>query len=266
MAETASRPRSARSARDGDTNLAPLRIHYFRRMKPNRVYPWTVSWPSAAKADQDLTLRLLIAGAQVVPAEQTLRAGDSKAQVVFHVTPIAKGWLKGQRLEVLAGGRKIQEIPLASKVISQRRTLVLFFLAFFVPFIIWNYFHFTLIQFRPADHKNRTDTFIDTPNVIKKTDEMVANFKDVADPPRAVKDILPQAVKDTLDDHTHRVVVSFYIEICKSLREYKAGFYLGLLFFILALFSWFFSRQVSKTAQGRPLPLGQGSSRAADDD
>src|SRR5262245_1580340 len=268
MAETASRTRPAIAARDegrGDTGPAPLRVSYYCRMKPHRVYPWTVIWqqgPNTRRGpDQDVTLRLVIAGAQVVPAEQTINASHAQAKATFFVTPIAKGWLKGQRLEVLVGGRKVQEIPLASKAVSQCRTLILLFLTFFVPWFVWTYFEFPSFMYRQKVLKvDETTHIIRTEKIIKAEGgtEVVAFVKDAVGPPEALKEILPEGVTEVMEKELPKTVGGFYVEFSKTLRENKIGFYSGVLLLILTLFSWFFCRQVSKTVIGRPIPLTAG--------
>ena len=171
-----------------DSGLGSLRVSYYHRMKPNRVYPWTVTLPDARRgADEDVTVRLLMAGAQVVPAEQPLQNVDGQAKATFFVTPIAKGWLKGQRLEVLVGGRKVQEIPLASKVVSQRRTLILSGGSVSrSPWLVWYGFHFSLLDYR-AEAKGK---FVNNAQNIDVTNEMISYVKE-AIAPKEAKEFLP---------------------------------------------------------------------------
>src|SRR5689334_4542121 len=146
MADIAARAKlrttPARDEERSDSNLPPLRVRYYRLMKPNRVSTVEVYWPKSAKlprdtqARGDLTVRLIVAGAQVLPSEQTMNPAQPGAKAVFYVTPLAKGWLRNEKLEVLSQGRKVQEIPMASKVVSQRLTWFLLFCTFFVPWFI----------------------------------------------------------------------------------------------------------------------------------
>src|SRR5688572_29933558 len=110
-------PPPVRSASSrSEPSLPSVEVSYYRRMKLQRVYPFVVRWrKGAAPAPREkVTLRLLMAGAQVLPTEQTLDAGKPDAQETFYVTPLARGWLRAQRLEILHNGRKVQELPLAS--------------------------------------------------------------------------------------------------------------------------------------------------------
>ncbi|HYT87844.1 MAG TPA: hypothetical protein VEL76_03920 [Gemmataceae bacterium] len=138
--------KSAASASESSrsTALPQIQVRYYKKMKAHRVYPVVVSWKQAGKgragSGNPVLLRLVMAGAQVVPSEQPLDPADGAARATFYVTPLAKGWLRGERLEVIQGGRKVQEIKLPAKVNSQRKTWLLFFLTFFIPFFVVPYF------------------------------------------------------------------------------------------------------------------------------
>src|SRR5262245_28961059 len=124
-----------------ENTLGPLQVRYYRRMRLQRVYAAVVSWPdrgdrSPPAGTPPVTVRLLMAGAQIVPSEQTLDAADPDARATFYVTPLAKGWLRHERLEVLVGGRKVQEVPLPAKVTSQWATIALLILALVIPWFL----------------------------------------------------------------------------------------------------------------------------------
>src|SRR5207253_2462625 len=98
-------------------------IRYYRRMSRQRVYNVTVGWPKPGAGrtkppagTPPVTVRLLMAGAQVVPSEHTLDPNRADAQATFYVTPLARGWLRNEKLEVLIQGRKVQEMRLPAKV------------------------------------------------------------------------------------------------------------------------------------------------------
>ncbi len=131
--------RAAASGRDSSRAgpaVPRVQVRYYSRMRPNRVYPVVVSWKGAEGATGPVTVRLLMAGAQVVPLEQTLDPQEPKARVTFHVTPLARGQLRGERLEVLQDGRKVQEIRLPSTVTTQRATWVLLLLTLLVAWFL----------------------------------------------------------------------------------------------------------------------------------
>jgi hypothetical protein len=144
MAEIATKGKTrnmpSRDDEHTDATLPPLCVRYYRLMKPHRVSTVEVYWKKAPKplgeARGEVTLRLIVAGAQVLPSEQTMSAARPDAKAVFYVTPLAKGWLRNEKLEILSQGRKIQEIPMATKVVSQRLTWFLLFCTFFVPWFI----------------------------------------------------------------------------------------------------------------------------------
>src|SRR2546428_3012168 len=137
-------PRSVppRESRPENT-LPPLQIRYYRRMSRQRVYNVTVGWPKSRPkppaGTPPVSVRLLMAGAQVVPSEHVLDPNKADAQATFYVTPLARGWLRSEKLEVIVQGRKVQETRLASKVCSQRMTAVLLLLTLIVPWFILNY-------------------------------------------------------------------------------------------------------------------------------
>src|SRR5947207_865510 len=74
---------SKESARS--TAAPQLQVRYYKKMRPNRVYPVVVGWkPTGAgrsSAGNPVLLRLVMAGAQVVPAEQPLDPADPDAKV-----------------------------------------------------------------------------------------------------------------------------------------------------------------------------------------
>lgn len=118
-----------------------LGVQYYRRMKQARVYPVTISWrerPKPIGSIKNVTLRLLAAGAQIVPSEQTLDASRPELKATFFVTPLARGWLRAQRVEVVVAGRKVQEIPFASRVTCQCWASFWFIMAVAAPILlIW---------------------------------------------------------------------------------------------------------------------------------
>lgn len=133
---------AGRPARTSANTLSPLRITYYRRMHRQRVYPVTIGWNSKDRAPagaKPVKLRLLMAGAQIVPTEQTLDPAKTDGVANFYVTPLARGNLYGERLEVLIDDRKVQEVPLSCKVTSQRMTLFLLALAFIIPTLMLHY-------------------------------------------------------------------------------------------------------------------------------
>jgi hypothetical protein len=120
-------------------SLPPLKVNFPRQMKIQRIYPVRVSWQGGdgfrTGGVRQVTLRLLMAGGQVLPVEQTLET-SSDAVATFYVTPLGRGWLREQRLEVVVQGRKVQEIPLASKVTSHCWTKFFVLMMFVAPWLL----------------------------------------------------------------------------------------------------------------------------------
>src|SRR4051794_20293229 len=127
------RPAAQPSAAYGRSAGSPhIQFRHYRRMRPNRVYPFVVSWRESGRGTGPVVVRLVMAGAQVVPAEHTLDPAHPGDQVTFHVTPPARGQLRGERLEVVQDGRKVQELRLPCKVTTQRLTWFFLFLTLVV--------------------------------------------------------------------------------------------------------------------------------------
>ena len=126
--------------RSSDT-LHPLQVRYYKRMRRGRTYAVEVGWRSAERgvAARPVTLRLEVAGAIVVPAEQVLRPADPEDAVTFYVTPLGKGKLRHQTIEVRYDNAKIFEMPLRSRVSTQRFTLFLLIMTFLAPWLLTNY-------------------------------------------------------------------------------------------------------------------------------
>ena len=120
-----------------------LRVRYYYRMKPQRVYPLVVEVPrgSAASAPvpEPVVVRPRIPGAHVVPAEQALDVNRAGNQVTFHVTPLARGRLPGPCVELLQHGRPAGAIGLRMKAVTQRRTWFLLLLTVLIPAVLYYY-------------------------------------------------------------------------------------------------------------------------------
>jgi len=127
-------PSAMRESAAVEAALPSLRVRYFRQMKARRVSTVEVGWRNSDRPRTGaVTVRLFAPGAQVAPSEIGLDASKPDAKAVFYVTPLVKGWLRGEKLLVLSQGRKIQEMPLASKVVTQGLTW--FFLYTAVAFL-----------------------------------------------------------------------------------------------------------------------------------
>jgi hypothetical protein len=227
-------------------------------MRPNRVYPFVVSWKGGARAAAPVTVRLVMAGAQVVPAEQTLEPGGD-GRVTFNVTPIARGWLRGERLEVLKDGRKVQEIRLPCKATTQWPTWVFLLLTIFVAWWV-------VPIFTDPTKEPRTPTeqdILEGNPVMNDEGSKAITIRVKRYLPRllpAVEHYLPKQVAQNLTkDVPEQIGASVYILYDYEVNQHYpiAESLLGLLI-LLTLLSWFIHLERRKRRVGRPLPAGGG--------
>jgi hypothetical protein len=125
---------------------ADLRVRYYFRMKLQRVYPLvvevprgTAARPVAGHAPDPVIVRAVVPGAHVVPAEQRLDVTRPGETAKFYVTPLARGRLPGPHVEVFQHGRRIQDIPLRMKGVTQRATWILLALTLLLPAVVFYY-------------------------------------------------------------------------------------------------------------------------------
>jgi hypothetical protein len=136
-----------------DRKKKPLHFRYHTVMKPQRIYPLTVEVPTSRKDGEAggvgtvIVVRPVIAGAQVVPAEQRLDTSEPENQVTFYVTPLARGRLPQARVEVFAPGQAPQDVPMPMKAMTQRLSWLLLVLAFVLP---WFMVKITKGDWRPS--------------------------------------------------------------------------------------------------------------------
>src|SRR5262249_44845369 len=162
---------------------------------------------------------------------QPLDPAKPDAKAVFYVTPLAKGWLRHECLEVLLGGRKVQEMPLATKVTTQHMTWALLILAFLVPWVLYNY-----VQNSP----------LETAIVGKTPGEALAIkiAKVVPDTPALIKDNVP-FIHDRLIDFREHVIGGSYnlLWTVSNGKDARGGiplpFFSACVLLLLAILSWF---------------------------
>jgi hypothetical protein len=122
----------------------PLRFRYYFVMRLQKVFPLTVEAPDRttpeALAVGALTVRPIIPGALVVPAEQTLDLTKPNSKADFQVTPLARGRLRGASVRVSQQGKPLGEVHLGMKGASQRLT---WFLAVMTLLFPWWLVHVT---------------------------------------------------------------------------------------------------------------------------
>jgi hypothetical protein len=255
MAGAAAKGRTAGAA------LPPLVIRYMRRMKRQRVYSYEVSWSRKPAADRQVVVRLVAAGAQVVPAERAL---EPAGKALFYVTPLVHGPLRAERLEVLVDGRKVQELPLPGRVVSQRSTWVLLALTFLVPWLWSTYVVGDDRSYAPGTelHAYLTGQRVvkarkgETGQTSSKSDSTASHFvkqlneweRDIrgldSSDPTYVNDVIKN-VTDNLDglhglDWQQNIPIGFYL-------------FAGLL--LLTLISWFLHRDKRRRRLTPPVPL-----------
>jgi hypothetical protein len=227
-------------------------------MRPNRVYPVVVSWRGGARAAAPVTVRLVMAGAQVVPAEQILEPGGD-GRVTFYVTPISRGWLRGERLEVLQDGRKVQEIRLPCKATTQRLTWLLLLLTIITA---WWIVPLLTDEAEELIKPSEQDIIQGNPKQYDKGAKALT---------RRVKSYLPRmlpaAEKYLPEDVTRNLVKDIPEQVGSSiyvLYSYEtmdrmpiAEAILGVLI-LLTLLSWFMHLERRRRRVGRALPVGGG--------
>jgi len=267
MAESVARKSNApqRAAKEPrrHANEAPyLSIRYWKKMRMNKVYPILVSFAGKGEAEP-VTVRVVMAGAQVVPAEQVMDPANPGEKATFYVTPIAQGGLRGERVEVLQNGRKIQEVRIPCKVNSQRSTLVWLFLAFFIPWLFLHYFQYAPIGYTPPTE------FDGTPANVRKPWEKYAID---ADANGHAYDKRADRIKHFFEDNMPKVDIDPDInKMYKEAQDYPrigyldlfdfynrslgqpVPFYLFCFLLLVTLISALSRREARKTAYSKPL-------------
>lgn len=239
MAQGSARKRAAPApagyARGRNENmLPPLRVTYYRQMRRQRVYQATVSWYNGSKMRppsgvEPIRVRLIIAGAQIVPSEQVLDPSDPEAAVSFYVTPLADGKLRAEHLEVLIQGRKVKEVLLPARVVTQRRTWMMLLLAVLMPWMI--------------------NTYVRPP----AAGEMVPLEAKDFNLPKYVTTRVPQ-LPDMLNNvsvYTTAALHSLHEQVKSDILEvyWCAGF------LVLTVLSWWMRLSKRKRRVGNPIPL-----------
>lgn len=285
------RSASQRSAGSSAGALPALRVRYYKRMRQNKVYPVVVGWKSR-KGGGDSTptqVRLIMAGAQVVPSEHTLDPSDPDAKVTFYVTPLAKGWLRGERAEVLQNGRKVGELRLPAKVNSQRLTLLLLVLTFLLPWLLNQFFTHRLVE--DVDPPKMTTQ--ETSRLQELNDKLEKEPNELTDEEKATLKKLDSKDKETANKRTlrdgevlaHRirsvspeifpqveeyggkeaagrvtdlpdVLGSFYTIAYLEYAKYHIPYYTFWVLLLLTLLSYVRHREKRKTRTGKPIEVG----------
>jgi hypothetical protein len=256
----------AGAAAGSQRSLPPLVVSYMRRMKPQRVYSIDVRWQHAAKpavSSSSVVVRLVMAGAQVVPSERTMDPGRPKERAQFYVTPLARGWLRGERLEVLVDGRKVQEIRLPSKAVSQRATWALLLLTILLPWQWSSWIQGT----KKSEIAGKQETKKDDPPGNQAAGALAQNFPPLPDVVVEYTEKLPEgqlrSFVENLEDTPGLVKACLNWLHYKSLDSQKQGYPLpGLIAYgmlALTLVSWWLHREKRKRRAGQPIPMPEAT-------
>jgi hypothetical protein len=235
-------------------------------MRPNRVYPFTVSWKGGGRGSgEPVVVRLLIGGAQVVPVEHTLDPAKPDDRATFYVTPLAKGWLRGERLEVVQDGRKVQELRLPCKVTTQRLTWVLLLLTIVVAWWIAPAIAEPIKEYPDPTTQQELEGIKPLPlNPAKSMEKRLSRYLPHVLP--AFRQYLPKDIGNNVARSLESVpeyIGSFYMVIYNY--QYVDGWPIaeGLIavMILLTLFSWFIHLERRKSRVGKPVA---GSAREED--
>jgi hypothetical protein len=245
-------------------------VRYWKRMRIHTVYPVVVRTSGGEGNGELLTVRLVMAGAQVVPAEQTIDPASPADTVTFYVTPLAHGGLRGERLEVLQGGRKVQEIRTPSRVTSQKGTLVWLFLALFIPWLLLHFFEYSPIGYQNPIKDDGTEVYVRRPW------ERYKSYKPGSDellpdrPSRVMTEFIEDNTFDLKEwtglDKKNDIVVFYedarkfpekaYLHLFEQYHVLKLPlpFILFVVFMFIALISFLARTQARRKVYGKPLP------------
>jgi hypothetical protein len=255
--------RSPSPARDASRPSAvpQVKVSYYRRMRPNRVYPFVVTWKGGARGSgEPVTVRLVIAGAQVVPVEQTLDPAKPDDRATFNVTPLAKGWLRSERLEVVQDGRKVQEVRLPCKVTTQRMTWVLLLLTLVVAWWIVPVITEPVREYKALTEQQELTGAKPQPYTPGKSMEMrISRYLPHALP--AIRQYLPKDLGNNVAEGLESVpayIGDFYMLIHNKqvVENWPIAESLLGLMILLTLLSWFTHLERRKARVGKPAAGG----------
>lgn len=106
-----------------------LRTLFYRKMRHERVYPLIVRTTDAGTGVRpvaaEIVVRPMIPGAIVTPPQQSVDAAMGGNDAAFQITPVAKGKLKGARLNIYQDGKLIESASLGMRTTTQRMTWAL---------------------------------------------------------------------------------------------------------------------------------------------
>jgi hypothetical protein len=226
-----------------------LRIRYYGVMRPQRVYSLVVEVDDPLQADGGkggvVVVRPVIAGAQVVPAEQRLDVSTRGNQITFHVTPLARGKLPEARLDVFSPGQPVQEAALPLKVKSGRLALILLVLAFVMPFLLkaitvgdWR-MQGKVLQIASEKGNVYRDG---TPDEVLGYEVQKTLSKDVLGEIWLVNSPVSEGSTFTLNKSLGDGMRLLYFWTIEAVKDFSLRLIVFVLFLALALVAWMFSR------------------------
>jgi hypothetical protein len=243
-----------------------LEASWYCTMKSRRVYPLVVrvppgqgSVPIDSPSGVVVTLRAVVPGALVAPAELPLEVSRPGAAATFHVTPLARGRLPEARVLVLSGRRPVHELPVRMAARTQRLAWTLLVLALVVPALLVRYTHSRHEPLRGQVLDQRQET---TKNAAGEDEVRTVDWFRPGSPGEVLRqhvrsglhDALPEfAGSASLADGVGRGLGDVYDYLCVSADSLHIPFWVGVLLLILAVGAW---------ARNRPARV-RGRSRVA---
>jgi hypothetical protein len=239
-----------------------LRLSYYGSMKPQRVYPLVVEVPSgrgAVPADGPtgvlVTLRPIVAGALVVPAELPLEVSRPGARATFHVTPLARGRLPEASVRILCNGRQVQELPMRMTARTQRLTWALLLLTLLLPSLLLYYTRVEPLRGQVIATRTRVNSVHGDQDNIEI--EKVKGPRD-GSPGEVLEERLRLGLRNNLPEVLARGVFdgvasaagTTYDRLCESATTLHPAFWLGLFLFGLAFGSWALRRPARVRGHG----------------
>ena len=262
----------------------PLQFRYHTIMKPQRVYALVVEVPRSRREEEDgavVVVRPIIAGAVVVPPEQRLDTSEAGNQVIFHVTPLARGRLPRARVEVHAAGHAPQDVLLPMKAKTQRLAWFLLLFAFLMTWLIWRtvkddwkVYEDQRSEFqkdrKEIREKNENDFFADrgTAYAEKVTDDVSQDwikvpFFNVPFEPEENDKGSSKFERFTLVEEAKKPLAVGYAGLLKGVAKYRWLPVIFAVLLLLAFLSWSFHRPRSVRVRRR-LTLGPAAEPAGE--
>jgi hypothetical protein len=270
---TSDRPSSASSkvqeaGRESKVPEYKVEVSYYGTMRPQRVYPLVVEVPRGkgalaldAPTGIVVVLRPVVPGALVTPAELAFEVSRPGARALFYVTPLARGRLPEASVRVLYDRRVVQEVPARMRVRAQGLTWALLLLALLVPPVLIHYTHYApwrdqvlasrpvLKKAEPAPHPQGAQPGggpgVGAPVEVPKPD--TEEYWRLGAPGEVMTDRAGRWLQDNIPDvpgsrrasqGLAAAIGTTYGALCESAPDTHPGFWLGVLFLLLACASW----------------------------